>query len=70
MLGRLVHGAVTEGQVIRFVGTPFSQPVAEAFLEALGLAERHEAEAMWVNDPEGLFPPQARPIREISEGQH
>lgn len=43
-------------------------PVAEAFLQALELAERHGAAAVWVNDPQGLFPQWRRPPRPAAGG--
>lgn len=43
-----------------WIMTPFGVPVAEAYLRALGLAERYGIETIWVNDPDGLFPASAR----------
>ena len=40
-----------------------SEPVAQAFLDALALCEKEQIAALWIHDPFGLFPPQARPVR-------
>ena len=50
-----------------FVETDFTVPVREAFLQALALCEEREAAALWIDDPHGFFPPDRRPIREISD---
>jgi hypothetical protein len=36
-------------------------PAAEAFLDALALCEKEGVAKLWVNDPLGLFPPDASP---------
>ena len=38
-----------------------SEPAAQAFLDGLALCEKEEISALWVHDPFGLFPPEARP---------
>jgi hypothetical protein len=40
-----------------------SEPVAEAFLDALALCEKEGIAALWVHDALGLFPPGDRPAR-------
>jgi hypothetical protein len=40
-----------------------SRPAAEAFLDALALCEKEGVAKLWVHDPFGLFPAQARPAR-------
>ena len=40
-----------------------SRPAAEAFLDALALCEKEGVANLWVDDPLGLFPPDARPTR-------
>ena len=44
----------------------FGEPVDEAFLIALALCEKHDAEVLWVHDPAHLFPPDKRPVRDAS----
>jgi hypothetical protein len=41
-----------------------SRPAAEAFLDALALCEKEGIASLWVHDPFGLFPAQARPARQ------
>ncbi len=40
-----------------------SRPAAEAFLDALALCKKEGIASLWVHDPFGLFPAQARPAR-------
>jgi hypothetical protein len=42
-----------------------SEPVAEAFLDALALCEKEAIAALWIHDSLGLFPPLERPAREL-----
>jgi len=42
-----------------------SEPVGQAYLDALALCERESVATLWVHDPVGLFPPHARPEREV-----
>jgi len=42
-----------------------SEPVAQAFLDALALCEKEDIPNLWVHDPFGLFPPRDRPVREM-----
>jgi hypothetical protein len=42
-----------------------SEPVAQAFLDALALCEKEGIAALWIHDALGLFPPVARPARDI-----
>lgn len=42
-----------------------SEPVAEAFLDALALCEKEGIAALWIHDPLGLFPPADRPARDL-----
>ena len=44
----------------------FGEPVSEAFLIAVALCEKHDVKILWVHDPEHLFPPNERPIRDVS----
>ena len=43
-----------------------SEPVAQAYLDALALCEKEGVATLWVHDSLGLFPPHARPEREAS----
>jgi len=45
---------------------PQSLPVADAFLQALSYAERVGIPVIWIDDPGGLFPPERRPVRDVS----
>jgi hypothetical protein len=47
-------------------GFEFGEPVGEAFLIAVALCEKHNLKILWVNDPERLFPPNKRPVRDLS----
>ena len=38
------------------------EPVVDAYRQALRLAQKHGFPFVWVNDPEGLFPPDQRPF--------
>lgn len=42
-----------------------SEPVAQAYLDALALCEAEGVSTLWVHDPLGLFPPHNRPEREL-----
>jgi hypothetical protein len=42
-----------------------SQPVAQAYLDALALCETESVAPLWVHDPLGLFPPSERPELEL-----
>ena len=67
VLGYLAPYGVVSDRRALWVKTDFGVPVAEAFLQTLGLAEHYGVETVWVNDPDGLFPPAARPVRELRE---
>ncbi|WP_158813341.1 hypothetical protein [Methylocapsa sp. S129] len=41
-----------------------SEPVAQAFLDALALCEKEGIAALWVHDSLGLFPPANRPAQD------
>ncbi len=41
-----------------------SEPVAQAFLDALALCEKEGIAVLWVHDSLGLFPPHDRPARD------
>ena len=47
-------------------GFEFGEPVNEAFLIALALCEKHGLKILWVHDPNRLFPPNKRPVRDAS----
>jgi hypothetical protein len=42
-----------------------SEPVAQAYLNALALCETESVATLWVHDPLGLFPPRERPELEL-----
>jgi hypothetical protein len=42
-----------------------SEPVAQAYLNALALCEVESVATLWVHDPLGLFPPSDRPEVEL-----
>ena len=42
-----------------------SEPVAQAYLDALALCETESVATLWVHDPLGLFPPRDRPELEL-----
>jgi hypothetical protein len=42
-----------------------SEPVAQAYLDALALSEKQGVATLWVHDSLGLFPPRDRPEREV-----
>ena len=42
-----------------------SDPVAQAYVDALALCEAESVAALWVHDPLGLFPPRDRPEVEL-----
>jgi hypothetical protein len=42
-----------------------SEPVAQAYLNALALCEAESVATLWVHDPLGLFPQRDRPEREL-----
>ena len=42
-------------------------PVAEAYLDAVRLAEKQTIPFVWVNDPHKLFPPSKRPSLDLVE---
>jgi hypothetical protein len=43
-----------------------SEPVAQAYLNALALCEAESVATLWIHDPLGLFPPRDRPDVELS----
>ena len=45
--------------------TRMSEPVAQAYLNALALCETESVAILWVHDPLGLFPPRDRPELEL-----
>ncbi|WEX89943.1 hypothetical protein PZN02_005280 [Sinorhizobium garamanticum] len=51
----------SDARAVTWISTPFGVPVLKAFSDVLGLAERHGAKAVWINDPDNLFPNTARP---------
>ena len=42
-----------------------SEPVAQAYLDALALCETESVQTLWVHDPLGLFPQRDRPEVEL-----
>jgi hypothetical protein len=42
-----------------------SEPVAQAYLNALALCETESVATLWIHDPLGLFPPRDRPGLEL-----
>jgi hypothetical protein len=42
-----------------------SEPVAQAYLDALALCETESVTTLWLHDPLGLFPPRDRPELEL-----
>ena len=42
-----------------------SEPVAQAYLDALALCEKEGVTTLWVHDSLGLFPPDDRPERKL-----
>jgi hypothetical protein len=42
-----------------------SEPVAQAYLDALALCEKEGVTTLWVHDSLGLFPPHDRPERKL-----
>ncbi len=42
-----------------------SEPVAQAYLDALALCETENVATLWVHDPLGLFPQRDRPELEL-----
>ncbi len=60
-----VASPVGESARIR-TGFEFGEPVGDAFLIAVALCEKHNLKILWVNDPERLFPPNKRPVRDLS----
>ncbi len=56
------YGAIhSDGRAVTWISTSFGVPVEKAFSDVLELAERHGAKAVWINDPDKLFPNSARP---------
>lgn len=41
-------------------------PVADAFLQALAYAERAGIACVWIDDPDGHFPPEKRPVHDVT----
>ena len=55
------------GELARMrTGFEFGEPVGEAFLIVMTLCEKHDLKILWVNDPDRLFPPNKRPVRDAS----
>jgi transcriptional regulator with XRE-family HTH domain len=46
---------------------PERLPPTDAFLQALAYAERAGIAVVWVDDPGGHYPPEKRPVRDVSE---
>ena len=46
-----------------------SEPVAQAYLDALALCEAESVATLWVHDPLGLFPQHDRPEVELCTSQ-
>lgn len=46
---------------------PERLPPTDAFLQALAYAERAGITVVWVDDPGGHYPPEKRPVRDVSE---
>jgi len=40
-------------------------PVADAFLQAIAYAERAGIACVWIDDPDGHFPPEKRPVHAV-----
>jgi hypothetical protein len=45
---------------------PQPLPAADAFLQALAYAERVGIACVWIDDPDGHFPPEKRPVRDVN----
>jgi hypothetical protein len=45
-------------------------PVADAFLQALAYAERAGIACVWIDDPDGHFPPEKRPMHDVTSLWH
>jgi hypothetical protein len=45
---------------------PQPLPAADAFLKAIAYAERAGITCVWIDDPGGHFPPEKRPVRDVS----
>jgi hypothetical protein len=45
-------------------------PVADAFLRALAYAERAGIACVWIDDPDGHFPPEKRPVHDVTTSWH
>ena len=57
---------VPAGLAVTFEMTAdMSEPVAQAYLDALALCEAEDVSTLWVHDPLVLFPPRDRPEREL-----
>ena len=46
---------------------PERLPPTDAFLQALAYAERAGITVVWVDDPGGHYPPEKRPVRDVSQ---
>jgi transcriptional regulator with XRE-family HTH domain len=46
---------------------PERLPPTDAFLQALAYAERAGITVVWVDDPGGHYPPEKRPVRDVSK---
>jgi transcriptional regulator with XRE-family HTH domain len=46
---------------------PERLPPTDAFLQALAYAERAGITVVWVDDPGGVYPPEKRPVWDVSE---
>jgi hypothetical protein len=58
---------VSFGAILEPKPFPEILPVADAFILALAYAERAGIACVWVDDPGGYFPPDKRPVRDVSE---
>jgi hypothetical protein len=45
---------------------PDAMPAKVAFLLAVGMAERERIPYVWVHDPHSVFPPENRPVRQVT----
>jgi hypothetical protein len=56
------RGIIVNKNTVQWIGTSFGVPVSDAFRETLSLLENVDAAILWVNDPNGCFPPDIRPV--------
>jgi hypothetical protein len=60
IFGYLKPYGIVEGSTATWVKTDFGVDVGEAFRTAMELADQHHIPFIYINDPNGLFPPDQR----------